>query len=258
MRRLAEAGLTTREACGNAVRNITACPYAGVAADEALRRHALRRGAHAPPAAPAAELASCRASSRSPSRAVRRTTPSPRSTTSACARASTSNGSARRGFRVTVGRRHVDPADVRAPAVRVPAGGRDPGPRRRGAAALRRARRLQAQAAQPAEVPDPRDGLGRLARGVRADVRRGEGRGRLAAARSIPTTRRSRRRPAWARPGRAAARGHRGAGGGDGGSRPGLPAARSSRSSRCRRRRSRAGRAATCARRSRRATPSRP
>src|SRR5215472_3408923 len=34
MRRLAEAGLTTREACGNSVRNITACPYAGVAHDE--------------------------------------------------------------------------------------------------------------------------------------------------------------------------------------------------------------------------------
>ena len=36
MRRLAEEGLTTREACGNSVRNITACPYAGVAADEAF------------------------------------------------------------------------------------------------------------------------------------------------------------------------------------------------------------------------------
>ena len=36
MRRLAEAGLTTREACGSAVRNITGCPYAGVAADEAF------------------------------------------------------------------------------------------------------------------------------------------------------------------------------------------------------------------------------
>src|SRR6186997_1867720 len=34
MRRLAEAGLTTREACGNSVRNITACPHAGVARDE--------------------------------------------------------------------------------------------------------------------------------------------------------------------------------------------------------------------------------
>ena len=34
MRQLADAGLTTREACGNSVRNITACQYAGVAADE--------------------------------------------------------------------------------------------------------------------------------------------------------------------------------------------------------------------------------
>src|SRR6187455_3262474 len=51
MRRLADAGLTTREACGNSVRNITACPYAGVASDErfdvtpyaeALTRYLLR------------------------------------------------------------------------------------------------------------------------------------------------------------------------------------------------------------------------
>lgn len=33
-RRLAEAGITTREACGNAVRNVTCCPYAGVCGDE--------------------------------------------------------------------------------------------------------------------------------------------------------------------------------------------------------------------------------
>ncbi len=51
MRVLAEAGLTTREACGNSVRNITACPFAGVAHDEifdptpyaeAMTRHFLR------------------------------------------------------------------------------------------------------------------------------------------------------------------------------------------------------------------------
>jgi sulfite reductase beta subunit-like hemoprotein len=51
MERLAAAGLTTREACGNSVRNVTACPYAGVAADEvfdvtpyaeAFTRHFLR------------------------------------------------------------------------------------------------------------------------------------------------------------------------------------------------------------------------
>jgi sulfite reductase (NADPH) hemoprotein beta-component len=34
MRRLADAGLTTREACGNSVRNITGCPFAGVSASE--------------------------------------------------------------------------------------------------------------------------------------------------------------------------------------------------------------------------------
>src|SRR5215471_10009531 len=51
MRRLGEAGMTTREACGNSVRNITACPFAGVADDElfdvtphaeALTRYLLR------------------------------------------------------------------------------------------------------------------------------------------------------------------------------------------------------------------------
>jgi len=51
LRRLAQAGLTTREACGNSVRNVTACPFAGVAPGEtfdvspyaeALTRHFLR------------------------------------------------------------------------------------------------------------------------------------------------------------------------------------------------------------------------
>ena len=36
MRRLAAVGITTREACGNAVRNVTACPLAGVCHDEAF------------------------------------------------------------------------------------------------------------------------------------------------------------------------------------------------------------------------------
>ena len=34
MRELADVGMTTREACGNSVRNITSCPYAGIAHDE--------------------------------------------------------------------------------------------------------------------------------------------------------------------------------------------------------------------------------
>jgi len=36
MRRLAASGITTREACGNSVRNVTACPYSGVCPDEAF------------------------------------------------------------------------------------------------------------------------------------------------------------------------------------------------------------------------------
>src|SRR5271170_184421 len=47
MRRLAAAKITTREACGNSVRNVTACPYAGVCQDEAFDvtpySHALAR-----------------------------------------------------------------------------------------------------------------------------------------------------------------------------------------------------------------------
>ena len=51
LNRLADSGITTKEACGNSVRNWTCCPYAGVAKDEpfdptpyveALARHLLR------------------------------------------------------------------------------------------------------------------------------------------------------------------------------------------------------------------------
>jgi len=51
LRRLAEVGVTSREACGNSVRNITACPLGGVSPEEvfdatpyaeALTRHLLR------------------------------------------------------------------------------------------------------------------------------------------------------------------------------------------------------------------------
>src|SRR3990167_6254559 len=54
MARLAAVGLTTREACGNSVRNVTACPYAGVSREEvfdvtkhaaAVTRHFLRNPA---------------------------------------------------------------------------------------------------------------------------------------------------------------------------------------------------------------------
>ena len=41
MRRLAAVGITTREACGNSVRNVTACPLAGICRDETVRRDAV-------------------------------------------------------------------------------------------------------------------------------------------------------------------------------------------------------------------------
>ncbi|MBI3872881.1 MAG: nitrite/sulfite reductase, partial [candidate division Zixibacteria bacterium] len=45
---LAEADITTREACGNTVRNVTACPFAGLCRDEAfdVTPHAHRTAAH--------------------------------------------------------------------------------------------------------------------------------------------------------------------------------------------------------------------
>ncbi len=36
MRRLAAVGITTREACGNSVRNVTACPFSGICSEEAF------------------------------------------------------------------------------------------------------------------------------------------------------------------------------------------------------------------------------
>ena len=101
MRRLADAGLTTREACGNSVRNITACPYAGVAADEifdvtpyaeALTRYLLRH--------PLSRAS--RASSRSRSKAAPTTTSPPRSTTSGGAPGFGTRGRRGAGFLVTV------------------------------------------------------------------------------------------------------------------------------------------------------------
>ena len=56
MRRLAEAGMTTREACGNSVRNITGMPICRGRARRGLRRHAVRGSDDALPAAPSAQL----------------------------------------------------------------------------------------------------------------------------------------------------------------------------------------------------------
>ena len=82
MRLLADAGLTTREACGNSVRNITACPYAGVAADELFDVTPYAEATDALPAAAPRSARRCRASSRSRSRAARTITRSSPSTIS--------------------------------------------------------------------------------------------------------------------------------------------------------------------------------
>ena len=52
MRRLAAVGITTREACGNTVRNVTACPPGRRLPGRDVRRHALREGLHALSARP--------------------------------------------------------------------------------------------------------------------------------------------------------------------------------------------------------------
>ncbi len=116
-----DEGLTTREACGNAVRNITGCPTCRHVAQRDLRRVAVRRGADALlPAASAGRVAAAQVQDR-----VR-----------GCAedhalasindlgwRAKILDG--KRGFRVTVaGGTSIMPV-TRLRALRVPARGRD-------------------------------------------------------------------------------------------------------------------------------------
>ena len=114
MRRLADAGLTTREACGNSVRNITACPYAGVAADEAfdvtpyaeaLTRYLLRHPlSSALPRKFKIAFEGC-----ADDHAVTAI-----NDIGWRARVQIVDGVPVRGFRVTVGRRHLDLCEVRA------------------------------------------------------------------------------------------------------------------------------------------------
>jgi sulfite reductase beta subunit-like hemoprotein len=65
MRRLADEGLTTREACGNSVRNITGLPVGGRVGRRAVRRHAVRRSPDAVlPAAQAQRIAAAQVQDR--------------------------------------------------------------------------------------------------------------------------------------------------------------------------------------------------
>ena len=88
MRELADEGLTTREACGNSVRNITGCPYAGTSENEIFDPTPYAEATDTLLPAPSAER---RAASQVQDRVregAPRITRSPRSTTSAGARAS--------------------------------------------------------------------------------------------------------------------------------------------------------------------------
>ena len=119
MRELADEGLTTREACGNSVRNITGCPYAGVVGRRDLRRHAVRRGADALLPAPSAQR---RAAAQVQDR-LRRVPRGSRARLDQRHRlARARSWTAARGLPRDRRRRHVDPAGVRLRALRLPAG----------------------------------------------------------------------------------------------------------------------------------------
>ena len=179
MRLLADAGLTTREACGNSVRNITGCPYAGVSATErfdvseyadGLTRFLLRH-----------PLSSTL----------------PRKFKIAFEGCSEDHiflgindlgfraeiaADGTRGFRVTAGGgTAIMCVDAGHPS-RFPARLGDPARRRSGAEGVPPVRRLPAQAAQPHQVHDQVARLGPLRRRVSTRARRGAGRRRRAAA----------------------------------------------------------------------------
>ena len=86
MHLLADVGLTNREACYNTVRNVTACPWAGIAPRRSLRRAPLRAASWPTPSCARISPATCRANSRSPSMAApARIASRAPSTISACA-----------------------------------------------------------------------------------------------------------------------------------------------------------------------------
>ena len=173
--RLAATGLTTREACGNSVRNITACQYAGTAADEvfdvtpyaeALTRYFLRHPLSASlPRKFKIAFEGCvedhaftgindigwRAAARQRGRPARAGLP-------------------RHG-----GRRHRDDVAGWRGAVRLPAGWRNAQCRRSDRARVPSPRRLPAQAQEPDEVPHQAARMGaipdRSASGVRSRAR---------------------------------------------------------------------------------------
>ncbi len=197
MRHLAAVGLTTREACGNSVRTITACPYAGVSAEElfdvtpyaeALTRHFLR---HPLSASLPRKFKIGFEGLRHRSRADR----DQRHRMARPDRRRRHPRLPRHG-----GRRHRDVRRHGPCAPRLPA---------RGGPALRRgsrrsrvppAGRLPAQASQPAEVPHQVDRMGRVPRRVRHRAAEPCSRREACGFRSIRSTAPVESAPTWDRP----------------------------------------------------------
>ncbi len=169
MRDLAAVGMTTREACGNSVRNITACPYAGVAHDEVFDVTAYAEGmtryflghplAGVLPRKFKIAFEGCpndhALASHSRPRVVR----------------------AHRRWKARLPpddrRRHVHSSDLRLLAVRLPPRRADARSGRGDRARLPPVRRLQTPPAQPDEVSHQGSRMGGLA----SEIRRGAGRG---------------------------------------------------------------------------------
>ena len=167
MRELAAAGMTTREACGNSVRNITACPYSGVADDEAfdvtpyaeaLTRYLLRHPLSSVlPRKFKIAFEGC----------TEDHIGSAINDIGWNARVHSVDGREIRGFRVTVAGGTATMTQRRQPAARVPAGRGDVRLRGSHHPRLPSPWRLQAQAEEPAEVPRQVARLGRIPHRVR-------------------------------------------------------------------------------------------
>ena len=116
IRELSDAGLSSREGCGNTVRNVTGDPWAGVCDGRALRPHPLRRRLRALLRAPPDDAADA---AQDQDRVRRRARRRPRADRHPRHRLPRPRARRRAGRRGPRRRRHVDHAARRADALRV-------------------------------------------------------------------------------------------------------------------------------------------
>ena len=162
---MASVGLTSREACGDTVRNVMGCHLAGACPQEMLDITPWAEGDHRLPAPPPVRASACPASSRSTSRAARPTAARRCSTTSASSRPPARSPTARRSRLPGVRRRR----SRRQPAPGAGARGlhrprRPAADDRRVPAHVRPLRQPRQQDPRPHEVARRHDGHRRAAR----------------------------------------------------------------------------------------------